>query len=273
MDKPAYHRPQKRFGQNFLHDQSVIERILAAAEITDSDTILEIGPGLGVLTDRMLPLASKVIVMEVDRNLVERLNRREEPRLQVHEGDALAMNWNDILIEPPYKLVANLPYNISSQILFKILDHRTLFSKLVLMFQKEVGDRLAAGPGNRDYGILSVLCQVWFDIRKVAAVPPGAFNPPPKVHSVVLEFVSRSEPRIVVDDPAFFRRVVKAAFAQRRKTLRNTLAGSGFAAPLVETVLQRCGIDPGRRGETLTLDEFSVLAKELKASFLPEVRP
>ena len=266
MDQQSYHRPQKRFGQNFLHDVSVIDRILAAAELTDSDSVLEIGPGLGVLTDRMLPLARRVVVMEVDRNLVERLRRRNVSHLEVHEGDALNMDWDAVLSSPPYKLVANLPYNISSQVLFKILDHRPLFSKLVLMFQKEVGDRLAAGPGTRDYGILSVLCQVWFDIRKVVNVPPGAFNPPPKVHSLVLEFVSRSEPRIPVEDPKFFRKVVKAAFAQRRKTLRNTLTGSGFSPRAVESALERCGIDPVRRGETLTLDEFGALARELKTS-------
>ncbi|MDW7644951.1 MAG: 16S rRNA (adenine(1518)-N(6)/adenine(1519)-N(6))-dimethyltransferase RsmA [Desulfuromonadales bacterium] len=265
----SYHRPQKRFGQNFLHDVHVIDRILAAAELSSADRVLEIGPGLGVLTDRMLPVAGQVVVMEVDRNLVERLSRRTESNLAVFEGDALHLDWANILTEPPYKLVANLPYNISSQILFKILDHRHLFSRLVLMFQKEVGDRLAAGPGTRDYGILSVLCQVWFDIQKVVNVPPGAFNPPPKVHSIVLEFEARSEPRVAIEDPVFFRKVVKASFAQRRKTLRNSLTGSGFTAAQVDGALARTEIDPGRRGETLTLSEFSQLATELKASFNP----
>jgi len=263
----SYHRPQKRFGQNFLHDTRVIDQILSAADLSSADRVLEIGPGLGVLTDRMLPKAGQVVVMEVDRNLVERLKHRTEANLAVFEGDALHLDWNSILAEPPYKLVANLPYNISSQILFKILDHRPLFSQLVLMFQKEVGDRLAAGPGTRDYGILSVLCQVWFDIRKVVNVPPGAFNPPPKVHSIVLEFQARDEPRVAIDDPGFFRKVVKASFAQRRKTLRNSLTGSGFSAENVDMALSRCGIDPGRRGETLSLTEFSQLARELKASF------
>ncbi|BCA79676.1 16S rRNA (adenine(1518)-N(6)/adenine(1519)-N(6))-dimethyltransferase RsmA [Desulfuromonas sp. AOP6] len=266
MEQP-YHRPQKRFGQNFLHDDHVIDRILAAADLSSADRVLEIGPGLGVLTDRMLPKAGHVVVMEVDRNLVERLKKRIDSNLTVFEGDALHLDWKSILCEPPYKLVANLPYNISSQILFKLLDHRDLFSRLVLMFQKEVGDRLAAAPGTRDYGILSVLCQVWFDVRKVVNVPPGAFKPPPKVHSIVLEFHARREPRVAIDDPDFFRKVVKASFAQRRKTLRNTLTGSGFSADNVDVALSRCGIDPGRRGETLSLAEFSQLARELKASF------
>jgi len=181
----------------------------------------------------------------------------------VHLGDALALDWEALLPDPPYKLVANLPYNISSQILFKILDHRRLFSRLVLMFQAEVGDRLRAAPGGREYGILSVLCQVWFDVRQVLRVPPGAFFPPPKVNSVVLCFDALSAPRIPMADARFFRRVVKGAFSQRRKTLRNSLNGSGFGFDGLEQALLRAGIDPGRRAETLTLDEFGRLAQVL----------
>lgn len=258
------HRPKKRFGQNFLRDRQVVEQILAAAELQATDRILEIGPGLGAMTDRMLELAEEVNVIEVDRDLAERMRSRPDVNLRVHEGDALALRWEGLLPTPPYKLVANLPYNISSQILFKILDHRRLFSRLVLMFQKEVGDRLLASPGSKDYGILSVFCQLLYDIRRVTLVPPGAFYPPPKVTSVVLCFDLLPVARVEVADEIFFRRVVKGAFAQRRKTLRNSLAGSGFAVDGVEAALTACGIDPGRRGETLSLQEFATLASALK---------
>jgi 16S rRNA (adenine1518-N6/adenine1519-N6)-dimethyltransferase len=256
------HRPKKRFGQNFLRDLNVVSRILEAADLRETDRVLEIGPGLGVLTERMFPRVEEMVVMEVDRDLAERLRQQQHPGLTVREGDALAMDWTEILGRPPYKLVANLPYNISSQILFKILDHRELFSRLVLMFQKEVGERLCACPGTRDYGILSVFCQLWFDVRKVALVPPGAFFPPPKVHSVVLCFDPLPGSRIPLTDEAYFRRVVKGAFAQRRKTLRNTLTAAGFGDGL-EQVLEEAGIDPGRRGETLSLEEFGRLAELL----------
>lgn len=261
--------PKKRFGQNFLRDPGVVGRILAAAELQSSDRVLEIGPGLGALTDQLLARAGEVRVMEVDRELAHRLRERHASRLSIIEGDALRLEWPALLPEPPYKLVANLPYNISSQILFKILDHRQLFGRLVLMFQKEVGDRLCASPGTKDYGILSVLCRVWFDVRRVATVPPGAFFPPPKVTSAVLLFEPLPSPRVVVGDEDHFRRVVKGAFACRRKTLPNSLAAGGFPAPEAVSALHRAGIDPGRRGETLTLEEFARLAEALSAAALP----
>jgi len=256
------HRPRKRFGQNFLKDTTVIDRILQAASLQEADRVLEIGPGLGALTDRMLPLAGQVTVMEVDRDLGSALQERNDPKLVVHVGDALRLEWKDLLPRPPYKLVANLPYNISSQILFKILDYRQLFGRLVLMFQKEVGDRLCALPATKDYGILSVLCQFYFDVKRVAAVPPGAFFPPPSVHSVVLSFDPLPHPRFTVPDDASLRKVVKGAFAQRRKTLRNTLQSAGFSSEAIKS-LPAAGIDPGRRGETLTLEEFARLCRAL----------
>ncbi len=259
------YRPKKRFGQNFLKDQGVVERILNAADIGPNELVLEIGPGLGALTDRLLPLARKVHVMEVDLDLIQALLDREAQNLVVHQGDALRLDWAHLLGDTErYKLVANLPYNISSQVLFKILDHRALFDRLVLMFQKEVGDRLAAGPGSKDYGILSVFCQLWFDVRKVVNVPPGAFNPPPKVTSAVLSFEPLAAPRVEVADEVFFRRVVKGAFALRRKTLRNALKGAGLGFDQLDEVMNAAGIDPARRGETLSLEEFARLAEVLK---------
>lgn len=258
------HRPRRRFGQNFLRDPLIVEKILQAAQLDEHSRVLEIGPGLGALTDRLLALAGQVEVMEIDRDLIARLEQRANPRLRIHAGDALKLPWDDILQQPPYVLVANLPYNISSQILFRILDYRSLFSRLVLMFQKEVGDRLCAAPDTADYGILSVLCSLWFDIRRVTLVRPGAFFPPPKVDSVVLSFEALSVPRAPVEDEAFFRRVVKAAFAQRRKTLRNTLKAAGFEEPRILDALHSCAIDPQVRGETLSLEQFARLAGALQ---------
>lgn len=257
------HRPRKRFGQNFLHDPNVLDKIVSAADIKKNEHVLEIGPGMGALTDLMLPLAGEVAVMEVDRDLASRMRERNAENLVVHEGDALSLPWHDILIASPYKLVANLPYNISSQILFKILDHRSCFSRLVLMFQKEVGDRLCASPGTKDYGILSVFCQLHYDMRRVVVVPPGAFFPPPKVYSVVVLFDPLPSPRVPLDDEDLFRRVVKGAFSQRRKTLRNALKSAGFLPESIDR-LSAVGIDPSRRGETLTLEEFSLVTRTIQ---------
>ena len=255
-----HYQTKKRFGQHFLHDPAVIDKIITAARLQPDQRVLEIGPGLGVLTEELLKYAAQVTVMEIDRDLIERLNRRLDPHLVVIEGDVLKLSWPELLREPPYTLVANLPYNISSQILFKLLDHRLYFTRMVLMFQREVAERLMARPGSKDYGILSVLCQLWYDIDKVALVRPGAFNPPPKVDSLVVSFLPLAKPRVDPIDEALFKRLVKAAFTQRRKTLRNSLLAAGLKAIEIDAALQCAGIDAGCRGETLDLYQFSALA-------------
>lgn len=257
------YRTKKRFGQHFLHERKFIDDILSAAAIQPSEHVFEVGPGLGALTDYLLNLAAKVEVIEFDRDLIARLHERREPNLVVHEGDALAINWRTTLASPPYVFVSNLPYNISSQVLFKLLENRDLFTRAILMFQKEVGERIYARPSTRDYGILSVLCQLYFDVSPVVIVPPGAFRPPPKVDSVVVSFVPLAQPRFAVADERFFKRVVKAGFGQRRKTLRNTLKGGGFEAVHVKEACAACNIDPARRGETLELREFVDLSNAL----------
>ncbi len=255
------YRTKKRFGQHFLHDHSVIDKIIAAADLDETRRVIEIGPGLGVLTDQLLPRAAHVDVMEIDRDLIERLNQREDSRLTVHGGDVLKLVWEDLFTEGPYILVANLPYNISSQVVFKIIDQRNLFDRLVLMFQREVGERLAAAPGGKDYGILSVLTQLWFDIRLVTLVKPGAFNPPPKVDSIVLHFQRRQTPKVDPVDEVLFRRVVKGAFTQRRKTLRNSLLAYGFSGDEIDRALTFAEISPKIRGEALSLEDFSRLTQ------------
>jgi 16S rRNA (adenine1518-N6/adenine1519-N6)-dimethyltransferase len=257
------HRPRKRFGQNFLHDQHVLDRIIAAADFTENDRILEVGPGPGALTSRLLATGLPVLAVEIDRDLGAALQQREEPNLAVVVGDVLKVDWQDLLKNPPYKLVANLPYNISSQILFKALEHRHAFRKLVLMFQREVGERLVAEKNSRNYGILSVLIQTWFKVERVVKVPPGAFHPPPKVDSVVLCLTPLTTPRLELKDEDLFRKLVKGSFAQRRKTIRNSLLGSGWSAEQLDKAFPEAGIEPGRRGETLSVEEFGVLANIL----------
>lgn len=254
------HRPRKRFGQNFLHDQNVLDRIVEAAALQPGDRILEIGPGPGALTTRLLATGLPVLAVEIDRDLASALQERNEANLEVKVGDVLRFDWSDLLVLPPYKLIANLPYNISSQILFKALEHRHAFSRLVVMFQKEVGERMLAEPGSRNYGILSVLMQTWFDVERVVKVPPGAFFPPPKVDSVVLRMTPLLQPRAPLQDEELYRKLVKGAFAQRRKTVRNSLLGSGWQAVPVDHAFSAAGIDPGRRGETFTIEEFAKLA-------------
>ena len=261
--KPGAYKTKKRFGQHFLHDQSVIDKIVTAAELSLQQEVVEIGPGLGVLTDRLLPEAAHVHVMEIDRDLIERLEARNDERLTIHAGDVLKTEWDQLLPRPPYKLVANLPYNISSQVVFKLLEHRPLFERMVLMFQREVGERLVAEPGGKDYGILSVLCQLWYQIDVVTLVKPGAFNPPPKVDSIVLNFKPLAQPRVDPIDEPFFQRVVKAAFTQRRKTVRNSFLASGFGPDEIDKALSFAGVNSSRRGETLVLQEFSNLTKSL----------
>ena len=255
------YRTKKRFGQHFLHDRTVIDKIIAAAQITSDDHVVEIGPGLGVLTDQLLPRAADVQVMEIDRDLIERLEAREDSRLTIHSGDVLKLPWRNFLDFPPYILVANLPYNISSQVVFRLIEHRDLFQRMVLMFQREVGERLVAAPGGKDYGILSVLCQLWYEIKTVTLVKPGAFSPPPKVDSIVLKFSLLPSARVDPIDEVLFKRVVKGAFAYRRKTLRNSFLASGFDATAIDLSLQQAGVSPGCRGETLSLQNFSDLTR------------
>lgn len=255
------YRTKKRFGQHFLHDRTVIDKIITAAQITADHHVVEIGPGLGVLTDQLLPRAAHVEVMEIDRDLIERLEAREDSRLTIHSGDVLKLPWRNLLDTPPYILVANLPYNISSQVVFRLIEHRDLFQRMVLMFQREVGERLVAPPGGKDYGILSVLCQLWYEIKTVTLVKPDAFSPPPKVDSIVLKFNLLPSPRVDPIDEVLFKRVVKGAFTQRRKTLRNSLLASGFDATDIDSSLQQAGISPGCRGETLSLQNFSDLTR------------
>lgn len=262
-------RAKKSFGQNFLVDGTVLSRIVEAVGIESHDAVLEVGPGRGALTRLLAEKAEQVLAVEIDRQLVPLLRREFAGRenVTIVEEDILRADLHELLPPRPdgWKVAANLPYNISSQVLFLFLDYRELFSRLILMLQKEVGERLTAQPGTKAYGILTVLCGLHYDISRQFIVRPGSFHPVPKVDSIVLRFDSLPAPRCDVGDEPFFRRVVKAAFGQRRKTLWNCLKAAAFDIDDVDLqqALVDCGIDGGRRGETLSLDEFALLTRKL----------
>ena len=244
------HVPRKRFGQNFLADEHYLRRIVDAVDPRAGERIVEIGPGLGALTDRLIERAGHLTAIEIDRDLAARLRERHSAdRLTLVEGDALAFDFgalgNDL------RIVGNLPYNISSPLLFHLAAFAGALRDLHVMLQKEVVDRMTAAPGTSDYGRLTVMLQVRFDITRLFIVPPGAFRPAPKVDSAVARLLPLRERAPRIADPARFERIVAAAFSQRRKTLRNALAQHLDAAALVAA-----GVDPGARGETLSVSDF-----------------
>ncbi len=263
--------PRKRYGQNFLTDLNVLHRIVQSAGIRSGEPLLEIGPGRGALTRLLAAAAGQLVAVEVDRDLVALLVAEfgAEPGVEIISSDILRCDLPALLSSRhpgPWRVVANLPYNISSQVLFLLLDHITLFSGLTLMLQKEVAERIASGPEEKEYGILSVFCALHCDVDLAFTVKPGSFNPVPKVSSAILRLTPLPAPRFQVGDEAFFRRLVKSAFGNRRKTLWNCLKGQ-FAADdsFLRAHLDVCGIDPGRRGETLSLEEFARLSRALQA--------
>ena len=260
-------RPKKSLGQNFLIHENVIESILRLLDLDRNDGVVEIGPGLGFLTRRLLQLAGQVWAVEVDDALVERLRQSgwaAEPRLQLIHGDILAVPLPQMLPSSKLKLAGNLPYSISTPVLFRIFDWRENFSSLVLMVQQEVADRIASGPGTKDYGTLSVWCQVHGRVTEKVSVSPAAFFPRPKVRSTVLKIELFDQPLIAYADLATLRGLVRAVFGQRRKTLSNNLTSwLKRARSDIDDFLRSCDIDPKRRGETLAVDEFVKLAARL----------
>lgn len=252
-------------------DRRVLSRIADLVEIEPGDRVLEIGPGKGALTGLLAKEGVRLVAVELDTRLVPLLREEfgDNPRVEIVHDDILDLDLRKLLAsegdDQRWKVAANLPYNISTPVLFLFLDNRDLFSRLILMLQKEVGDRLAASPGTKEYGILSVLFRLHFDIMRELIVKPGCFHPVPKVDSAVLSFVPLAVPRVNVGDELFFRRLVKGAFSMRRKTLWNCLrgAGLGLSEEGIADALARCQIEPGRRGETLSLDEFASLSRTM----------
>ena len=256
-------RPYKQFGQHFLIDASVVDRMIEAARISPRDRILEIGPGLGVLSDQLVDLAARLYLVELDRTLADRLRDRfdKNEQVQVITADFLALDLSSTFPELRIHVVASLPYNVATPILFRLLEHRQQFPEATVMIQKEVAERLTATPGTKAYGVPSVLIQLYTTVTTVCTVGPRSFFPAPKVDSQVIHLQFQAAPRVPIQDELSFRRVVKAAFAQRRKTLRNTLKAAGYQD--LDAFEKRAGIDFHRRGETLSLEEFARLSDTL----------
>jgi 16S rRNA (adenine1518-N6/adenine1519-N6)-dimethyltransferase len=256
-----------------LIHENVIESILCLLDLDPNDGVVEIGPGLGFLTRRLLQRAGQVWAVEIDNALVERLRQSgwaAEPRFRLIHGDVLTVPLTQMLPNKKLKLAGNLPYSISTPVLFRIFDWRGHFSSVVLMVQKEVADRIASRPGTKDYGTLSVWCQVHGRVTEKVSVSPEAFFPRPKVRSTVLKIELFDQPLIADADLATLRGLVRAAFGQRRKTLSNNLTSwLKRGRDDIDDFLRSCDIDPKRRGETLSVNEFVKLAGKLtRSSFL-----
>ena len=254
------HRARKRFGQNFLHDRHWIERIAQAVNAVPGDDVVEIGPGQAALTRELMAAAGKVRAVEIDRDLAAWLKQSFPETLELIEADALTLDWTTVAKNNDLRVVGNLPYNISSPLLFKLLEAADLVRDQHFMLQKEVVDRMVAPHGSKTYGRLSVMLQWRYRMTKLFDVPPGAFNPPPKVMSSVVRMVPKAKSEVPEVDLALFSSVVANAFSQRRKTIRNALS-----AILKEDAIVPCGVDAGARAEALPLQAFVALTQKAAA--------
>lgn len=259
-------RASKRLGQNFLIDAGIVRAIVAAAEISAGEEVLEIGPGIGTLTQGLLEAGANVTAVELDKKLpavlAETLAGYENFRLI--QGDILKVDVAE-LMTPPFKVVANLPYYITTQILLTLLEKKLPVTKIVTMVQREVAERMTAAPGSKIYGAMSVAVQFRAEVKIAFDVPPEKFLPRPEVTSSVVICDVRESP-VKVSDEEFFIKVVRAAFGQRRKTLLNSLIGAGFKRELILAALEGAEILPERRAETLSIAEFAALAEILKTA-------
>jgi 16S rRNA (adenine1518-N6/adenine1519-N6)-dimethyltransferase len=251
--------PRKRLGQSFLEDRNIIRRIVALAEPAGDETVVEIGAGLGSMTEELAKSAGRLIALEVDQRLVGVLRERfaGQDRVEVLQTDVLKYDFSSACPGGRIKVVGNIPYHISSPILFRLLDFRRSISSMILMFQKELADRITAPPGTKDYGIPSVLVARYTRATCELTVPPTCFYPVPDVVSSVLRITVRQDPNLL--NEALFAKFVRAAFAQRRKTLWNNLRHIGIPEEMVCRMFAGSGIDRTRRAETLSVEEFSLL--------------
>ena len=263
--REGHHRPRKRFGQHFL-EPAWVDKLVTSIEPAPSDVFVEVGPGRGALTLALAPRVTRVIAVEIDRDLAAALPSRVPPNVQIVQGDFLHADFDDLLsgIVGPVRVVGNLPYNVASPILFQLLhaaSHGRRFRDATLMLQKEVADRLSAGPGTGDYGALAIQVGLLADVDRLLTLPPGAFRPPPKVTSAVVRLRFR-EPLADVPDLQAFERVVRGLFLKRRKTLLNALRPQADARGLNPAqVIEQAGLDPGLRPEALTIHDMARLAR------------
>ena len=257
----------KSLGQNFLIDTNVIDRILEGARVQEGDYVIEVGPGIGTLTKEMGRTAEKVVAIEIDKTLIPILEETlsDFPNIEVINQDILKVDVQELVKEKlnggPVKLIANLPYYITTPIVMKFLEEDIPVTDIVVMVQKEVADRMNAQPNSKDYGALSVAVQYYCDTEIVAKAPRHMFMPQPNVDSTVIGLHVREEKKYNVDNEDIFFKTVKASFGQRRKTLLNSLGGLGFLSKdQIKIALQEANIDEKRRGETLSIEEFASLS-------------
>jgi 16S rRNA (adenine1518-N6/adenine1519-N6)-dimethyltransferase len=265
-------QPTRSLGQSFLIDNNITAKIVDSAGIERSETVVEIGAGPGMMTRRIADKAGRVIALEIDSRIVEVLRHELGTRPNVHiiEADVLDFDFSSVVKdEDRIKVIGNIPYNISSQILFRLIEYRHVISSVTLMFQREVAERIMAPPGSREYGILSVMTVMYMIPSKVTTVPASCFYPKPRVESMVLTMDVRERPLCEACNYDIFRKVVRSAFAKRRKTLINSLKESPFIRDLdidLASILGGLGINPTRRGETLTVEEFARLSRAIEGS-------
>jgi 16S rRNA (adenine1518-N6/adenine1519-N6)-dimethyltransferase len=254
------HKPRKRFGQNFLHDQQVISRIISSISPRLTDLLVEIGPGQAALTGPLLESGAELHLIELDRDLVSNLQKQFSSRrnITIHSCDALKANLPEITGNRPFRLIGNLPYNISTPLIFHVLQWHELVVDMHFMLQKEVVDRMAALPGSRTYGRLSVMTQFRCQVTPLFDVLPESFSPVPRVSSSIVRLQPLKEPPADAGSFENFKLIVSAAFSKRRKTLRNSLRDH-----LTGEQILAAGIDPGQRAEQLSLSQFAALARSL----------
>ena len=252
----------KKLGQNFLIKRGIVDEIVHAAELTPGEPVLEVGPGIGTLTQGLAQSGADVTAIELDRRLLEVLDTTLAPydNVRIVHGDVLKLDVPTIMNHKPFKVVANLPYYITTPIIMSLLESKLPIERLVVMVQKEVALRMVAKPGTKDYGALSVAVQYYTEPDIVLDVPPKSFLPAPAVTSSVIRCVLLDKPPVDVIDEKLFFRVVKAGFAQRRKTFANTMKTTGLSKDRIEELLAKANIDGQRRGETFTLQEFADVA-------------
>lgn len=259
---------KKQLGQNFLIDGHVLDRIIEAAELSERDGVFEVGPGAGVVTQRLAEIAKSVVAVEKDRALAPVLASvlNQFDNTEVVFADVLELDLEELWRKfdgcDRVSVVANLPYYVTTPILFQLLESHVRLQHIVIMVQKEVADRLVAGPGGKDYGALTVAVQYYAEVDRVVRVPPGAFLPPPNVESTVIRLRLRPNPPVDVGDSKGLFRVVRTAFSMRRKTILNNLThGFGISKSVCTALLEDAGIEPSRRGETLSLVEFAAVTR------------
>lgn len=262
----AFHlHTSKKLGQNFLIDNSIVQGIVRAAELSSEDKVLEIGPGIGTLTQGMAESGADITAVELDKKLPAVLAEtlKGYTNVRIVQGDILKVDIPELMDDNPFKVVANLPYYITTPILMALLERKLPITRIVTMVQKEVAERMTASPGSKAYGALSVAVQYYTEPKIVLDVPPRSFIPEPEVDSVVISCTVREKPAVAVSDEALFFRIVRGAFGQRRKTLSNALRGAGLPKDSIDKALTEAGIDLKRRGETLSLTEFAAVAEAM----------